>query len=70
MKAKRLIHSIALLFLRSGRKRATALNIPMTFATAVVIIIVTAFLIALALKVPYIKMLTNPSSLLIQNTKS
>lgn len=49
---------------------ATALNIPMTFATAVVIIIVTAFLIALALKVPYIKMLTNPSSLLIQNTKS
>ena len=42
---------------------AIAMNIPMTIVTAVVIIMATTLLIAIALKIPYIKKLTNPSSL-------
>ena len=49
---------------------AAAMNIPMTFTTAVVIIIGTTLLIAIALRIPYIKMLTNPSLLLKQKSKA
>ncbi len=48
---------------------AATLNIPMTFATATGITMVTTFLIAVVLKIPYIKMLTNPSLLLRQKTQ-
>lgn len=40
---------------------ADKLNIPMTFITAVFIIIVTTIGIGFILKIPYVKMLTNPS---------
>ena len=39
---------------------AATLNIPMTFATAAVIIMVTTFLITVVLKIPYVKILINP----------
>lgn len=40
---------------------AGKLNMPMNFITAVIIIIGTIFGISLALKIPYVKMMTNPS---------
>ena len=41
---------------------ASMMNVPISFATAIVIVIGTVFLIAIFLKIPYIKMMTNPSS--------
>ena len=38
-----------------------AMSIQMTFITALVIITATTLLIAIALKIPYVKMMTNPS---------
>ena len=43
---------------------AEKLNVPMTFVTAVIIIIGTIAILAVALKIPYVKALTNPSSAL------
>ena len=45
---------------------ADKLNIPMSFISAVIIIIVTTIGIGLILKIPYIKMLTNPSSFFVK----
>lgn len=45
---------------------ADKLNIPMSFISAVIIIIVTIIGIGLILKIPYIKMLTNPSSFFVK----
>lgn len=42
---------------------AEGLNVPMTFVTAVIIITVIIVVLTIALKIPYIKSLTNPSSL-------
>lgn len=39
---------------------------PMTFATAVIIIMCTIAVIAVALKIPYVKSLTNPSQFLVK----
>lgn len=47
---------------------AGKLNMPMSFLTAAIITIVTTVGLALVLKIPYIKMLTNPS-LLFKNKK-
>ena len=43
---------------------AEKLNVPMTFITAAIIITVIIVVLTLALKIPYIKALTNPSSLI------
>ena len=45
---------------------AGRLNMPMYFITAVIIIIGTTFGIGLALKIPYVKMMTNPSSFFVK----
>ena len=45
---------------------AEKLNVPMTFVTAVIIIMCTIALIAIVLKVPYFKMLTNPSQFFVK----
>lgn len=42
-------------------------NLPMSFITAVVIIMGIAIGIGLVLNIPYIKMLTNPSSFFVKN---
>lgn len=42
---------------------AEKMNVPMTFVTAIIIAAVTILVIAVALKIPYVKNLTNPSSL-------
>lgn len=46
---------------------ADKMNIPMTSYTAVAIIIITTIVLSLILKIPYVKMLTNPSSFFIKN---
>ena len=46
---------------------AGKMNVPMTFYTAVAIIIITTIVLSLILKIPYVKMLTNPSSFFIKN---
>ena len=46
---------------------ADKMNVPMTFYTAVAIIIITTIVLSLILKIPYVKMLTNPSSFFIKN---
>lgn len=45
---------------------ADKMNVPMTFYTAIVIIILTTIGLSLILKIPYVKMLTNPSSFFIK----
>ena len=48
---------------------ASAMNIPMNIVTVVVVILVTTLIIAMALKIPYFKMLTNPSSFFITRNR-
>ena len=45
---------------------ADKMNVPMTFYTAIVIIILTIIGLSLILKIPHVKMLTNPSSLIVK----
>lgn len=45
---------------------ADKMNVPMTFYTAIVIIILTTIGLSLILKIPHVKMLTNPSSLIVK----
>lgn len=45
---------------------ADKMNVPMTFYTAIIIIILTTIGLSLILKIPHVKMLTNPSSLIVK----
>lgn len=49
---------------------ACKLNMPMNFVTAVIIIISTVVGLSIILKIPYIKMLTNPSLIFEKNTNT
>lgn len=45
---------------------ASRLNVPMTFVTVVLIIVFTVIIISIILRIPYVKMLTNPSSFFLK----